>query len=241
MLSRKNKKSSLKPQKKSTKKRVLVSKTEKRRQILPVQIESIGRTSSRSVEKHTKKNWDQWIKILEDNGARHWTHQEIVAWLKKKHKLIQWWQQIVTTGFEQYIGRRIEGQNQKGEYAITTTKTLPHSQKKVWDLLNSAEGQAIWLKPLSDFNFQVGRVYETEEGVFGEVRTMKKPERVRMTWQETDWEKKTVVNIAIVSRPKEKCILVFQHDGIKNGRLKMQLKERWLSVVKGLAELLNQH
>ena len=73
------------------------------------------------------------------------SHQEIVAFLKKHHPLGPWWQQWVTSGYENAIGRRIEGQNAKGEYAVTTTKSLPFNVKAVRKTLVSDAGQAIWL------------------------------------------------------------------------------------------------
>src|SRR4051812_31302930 len=104
------------------------------------EIEKIGKVSNQSVLKGTGRGWAEWIRLLEKAGAKHWSHQEIVAFLHKKHKLGPWWNQGVTHGFELATGRRMEGQNQKGEYSIVTTKTFPLSNKKMWQLLESQEG-----------------------------------------------------------------------------------------------------
>jgi hypothetical protein len=191
----------------------------------------LNKVSSKSVHKNTGKNWDQWIKILDDAGARNLTHKEIVAFVVKKYKLSLWWRQWVTSGYEVYIGRKIEGRNDKGEYATVATKSFAVEQKKLWRFLLSPEGQKIWLKPLTPIKFHLKEPYEAEGGIFGEIRTMKAPERMRLTWQDTDWEKASVVQLLCHARPNGKTMLGFQHEKLKDARLKKQMLEHWKAVL----------
>ena len=202
-------------------------------------IEVLARVSAKSVEKGTGKNWDEWIKILTKAGAKNWDHKEIVAFLKKKHKLTGWWQQSVTIGYETHIGRRRNGSNLKGEYSLTATRTLPGSPARIWKALSSPEGIAIWLTPLSEFEIKKGATFECDGGVFGEVRTMKAPERARLTWQETDWLKPSVVQIFIVGkRDANKSILVFNHDKLREARQRDHLRARWKKALEEFHEFL---
>ncbi len=134
----------------------------------------VGRVSTESVFKATGKHWVKWIELLDKAGARSWTHAEIVAYLKKKYRLGPWWQQGVTLGFELAIGRRIEGQNLKGQYTTTITKSFTVSVAKLWTYLVSAAGQAIWFQPLSPVEIKAGAQFETQDGFYGEIRTLKK-------------------------------------------------------------------
>jgi uncharacterized protein YndB with AHSA1/START domain len=196
--------------------------------------EKVGRVTSQSVFKCTGQTWDQWVEILTNQGAASWSHKEIVAYLKKKHKLGPWWQQGVATGFEQVIGRKIEGRNEKGEYSLTAGKTFPVEAKLLWNYLFSTEGLLVWLKPLSGFQLEKGFVYETEGGVFGEVRTFKSPERLRLTWQESDGERSTVVQLYVRKRPGGKSVLWVQHEKIRDGREKTRLRAHWKQVLEDL-------
>lgn len=202
--------------------------------------ERLGRVTTQSVFKCTGKHWHEWIAILDKAGARSWTHQEIVAFLKKKYKLGPWWQQGVTSGFELAIGRRIEGQNAKGEYSLTATKSLPLGALKVWNLLLSKEGQAAWLKPLYPVTLAPGHAFETSDGFFGEVRTMKKAQRIRMTWQDPNWEKKTVLQIHLVPRPNDKSLLAFTHDEIKHLKTQSLLRARWKTATDAVLQLIKE-
>lgn len=198
------------------------------------EIKNIGRVSSASVFKHTKKNWDQWVHILDEAGARHLIHSDIAKWLQQKYKLSPWWRQIVTGCYEIHIGRRVEGQSLKGTFSLTTTKTLAVNARALWKFLWSEEGQAVWLKPLSPLRLKTKETYETEGGVFGEIRTLKNYERVRLSWSETEWDGSSIVQMLIVPRNKEKCILIFQHENLKNARLRNQLRTHWLQVVEDI-------
>lgn len=201
------------------------------------QIQNLNRTTSESLLKHTGKNWDQWIAILNKNGAFGMSHKEIVAFLHKRHKVTPWWQQIISTGFEIHIGRRQEGRNAKGELSTISTKTFYISAEKLWDLLESEQGQAVWLKPLSPFKFKTKNVFETEDGFYGEIRTMRDGERLRMSWQDPEWTKPTILQVYALPREKGKSVLVFMHDSIRETRTKARLKERWSQAVEELAAL----
>jgi hypothetical protein len=200
----------------------------------------LNKITSKSVFKCTGKNWDQWIKILDNAGAKNLSHKNIVIYLADTHKLSLWWQQLVTSSYEVHIGRRIEGQNHKGEYATALSKTMPLNQKKMWKFICSPEGQKIWLKPLSPLKILLKEQYEAEGGIFGEIRTMKAPERIRLTWQDSDWEKSTVVQVMCIPRPKEKSIFVVQHEKLKNLRLKKQLLQHWKQVFEELHKAISE-
>ena len=201
--------------------------------------ERIGRVSTDSVFKHTRRHWKDWIPLLDKAGARTWTHQEIVKYLAVKHKLSLWWQQGVAYGYEIAVGKRVEGQNVKGKYTVTATKSIPLSISKLWNFLLSDEGMKIWLKPLSPVRFVPNSMFETDDGFFGEVRTMKKNSRIRITWQDPNWEKKTVVQISLIPRPNHKSLLVVDHADIVSSKIKTQLGLRWRLVVTELQKHLS--
>lgn len=199
------------------------------------EIKKVGLVTAESVFKFTQKNWDEWIEILNKAGANNWTHKEIVAFLKKKFKLAPWWQQGVTMGYEIYTGRRVLGQNQKGRYAVTVTKTAPLSQKKLWNFLISEEGLNIWLKPMSPIVFKAKNSFEVPGEIYGEIRTLKAPTRARLTWIDQDWDKTTFVQLFLVSRKNNKCLFVFQHDNLMDARAKEKMRAYWKGVMDELS------
>lgn len=199
----------------------------------------VGRVSGESVLKGSGRDWDQWINLLQKAGAESWTHQEMVAFLKKKYKLIPWWQQGVAYGFQVATGRRADGQNLKGLYSVTATGTFPINNRELWKLLCSSEGLEAWLKPLSPFPLEVGQSYECEGGVYGEVRTMKSPVRVRLSWREEDWPKNSSVQIYVGHREGKKSMLAIMHEGLTTALQREQLRTRWKQGILDLKALLD--
>ena len=190
-------------------------------------IERIGRVTHESVLKCTGKGWSEWIALLDKAGARTSTHSELVALLKTKYKQSAWWQQAVAIGYEIHHGRRVEGRSAKGLYQLAATKTVPLAQKEAWALLASEEGLAAWLSPFAPFAWKKGAAYEVDGGVFGAVRTLKAPERLRFSWQEDTWEKPSVVQLGVHKRPGKKCMVTITHEGIPGESTKAKLRARW--------------
>ncbi|MBV2167509.1 MAG: SRPBCC domain-containing protein [Bdellovibrio sp.] len=190
-------------------------------------IEKLGTVTTESVLKATGKSWNQWIDILNKVNAQTWTHKQITDFLKRKYKLSMWWQQGVSAGYEIFIGKRIPGRTLKGDYSIIVTRTFPVDAKKLWKLISSEQGMSLWLQPLSKVQLRIGNSFETEGGAFGEIRTLRAGQRVRLTWQETDWNKSTTVQVWILPRKGDKSVLVFQHEKLVDGRLRAPLRAHW--------------
>lgn len=199
--------------------------------------DKVGKVSSTSVKKHTGKDWKVWVGLLEKAGARNMTHQEIVALLKRKYRLGPWWQQGVTLGFEIATGRRKVGQDTRGKYMVTATKSLAVDVKVIWRALLSTKGLSIWLRALAPIKIAPKNHFETKDGFFGEIRTTALNRKVRMTWQDPDWEKHTTVEVVLVARPKKRSILVFNHTGLPTEDSREQMKKRWRDAADRLALL----
>ena len=199
----------------------------------------VGKVSTESVLKCTGKNWDQWIQILRKAGADHWEHRQIVSFLKTKYRLGPWWEQGVATGFELALGKKIEGYSKANGFSMTTSRTLHVGAPEVWKFLFSEKALSIWLSPLSEFIAKPGQTFENSSGIFGEIRTLKKNSRLRMTWTEAEWEKPSILQVHLVPKGKNKMILVFQQDKLPDGRLRMQMRRHWVQVLVDLIEALD--
>lgn len=90
-------------------------------------------------------------------------------------------------------------------------------------------------------NFKViqGAVFEVTGGIFGSVRTLKKPSHMRLRWEDSDWPKKTIVQIYILSRPKDKCMFGITHEHLANPRIKERQRLYWKNVVEKLVLALS--
>src|SRR5690554_6590651 len=97
-------------------------------------------TSSEAIEKATGKTWDEWLEFFQSIGAQDLSHKEIA---QKVHQngTPGWWAQNVTVAYEQHIGRRKPGQDNKGAFMINVSRTIEAS---------TDQAQKAWLKLVKD-------------------------------------------------------------------------------------------
>lgn len=206
---------------------------------IATETQKLGGVTSASVKKHTQKDWVDWVKTLNRKGYQSKTHQNLVQILKNEFKLTPWWQQVVARGYQIAIGVRDPNATLKGTFTTTATKSLTVSAKEIFDFMCSPAGQLLWLKPLYPVNIETNETFECEGGVFGEFRTVKSPKRLRFTWIDEDWLKKSVVQIHFYSKPKNKTMIVINHNDLPTMKSKTQLHQRWRTAVDSISEALS--
>lgn len=200
-------------------------------------VTKITQITSESVKKHSGKNWDQWIALLDKAGGVALKYRGLVQVLQK-YDLTLWWVSIIATNYQIHKGVRVQGQNEKGQWLTNASKTMPISQKKMWNFMKSQEGLAVWLKPMGKFDLVKGANFEVEGGVYGELRTFKAPERMRFKWQDIEWDKHSFLHFYIAPRPKDQCVLIFTHENLPSARDRIKMKEHWVTVLSDVKQAL---
>lgn len=200
--------------------------------------QKIGSVTSDSVKKYTKKDWDQWIQILNKRSAQSFSHQNLVLLLRNEFKLTPWWQQEVARGYQIAIGIRIPQQTLKGTYTTTVTKSFTSTAKNIYLFLISEQGQNFWLKPMYPISFKAKQSFECEGEIFGEFRTITPNKKIRMTWVDSEWPHKSIVQINLYLKPKKKCMLVINHLDLPTLKAKKQMHEYWRKIVDEMAAKL---
>src|SRR5688500_291329 len=98
-----------------------------------------------AVRARTGKGWDEWLEILDADGARDLGHREIVD-LVGRHLPAEdgWWQQMVTVGYEQARGLRAKRQKPEG-FQISRSKTVAVPIARLYAAFIEPASQAEWL------------------------------------------------------------------------------------------------
>lgn len=201
-------------------------------------LDKIGNVSSGSVCKHTKKDWTEWIKVLNANLCQSWSHHEIVLLLRRRFHLTTWWQQEVARGYQIALGIRQPHQTLKGTYTTTSTKTISFPTRKVFSLLVSHEGQELWLRPLYPVKIEQGQFFECEGGIFGEFRKITLNKKLRLSWINEDWVSKSGLQVSLYPKSKGKCMLVIDHSDLPTLKAKSQMHAHWRTAVDQVAGAL---
>ena len=98
-----------------------------------------------AVRARTGKGWDEWLAVLDADGARNLSHKEIVE-LVGRHLPAEdgWWQQMVTVGYEQARGLRAKHQKPEG-FQISRSKTVAAPIARLYAAFTDPSSQAAWL------------------------------------------------------------------------------------------------
>lgn len=193
--------------------------------------------SDRAVEAATGKNWRKWNVALSKAKKERWSHQEIVAHLKTRHKLSSWWCQMVAVVFEKENRLRAPGRTASAGYEVGAQGTFIIPAKQVWNFVTSTEGFRIWLKPVPPFVLSRLREFRTRDGAIGIVRVLRPPHHLRITWQPRRWNRASTVQIRVVPTGKGKTSLRFHQEQIPNAAEREKMRKRWKDVLARFGEI----
>src|SRR5688500_2390030 len=57
-----------------------------------------------TIQARTGCTWERWVWVLDEAGAREWSHRAIAEHVRQHYKTPMWWTQAVTVGYERIRG-----------------------------------------------------------------------------------------------------------------------------------------
>jgi len=172
--------------------------------------------SDEAVAAKTGRNWRQWFAILDREGARKKSHQEIVAVLSKKCDVGSWWQQMVAVSYEQAKGLRARHEKPEG-FQITRSKTIAATVGDVFEAWGNTRKRAQWL-PGSRLT----------------IRKATENKSLRITWGDG-----TMIEVGFFSKGAGKTQIAVQHGKLATARAAAAQKLFWGDALDRLAQLVS--
>jgi hypothetical protein len=169
-----------------------------------------GVTAS-AVKKATRRDWADWITVLDAAGAKSWPHAEIALWLHQKHHIPDWWCQQVTVGYEQATGRRVKHQTEDG-FKVSVSKTLVAPVAAAFEAWRDPVIRERWLPrtPLS-------------------VRKATPHKSIRIRWAD-----ETSVSVNFWPKGPLKCQVVPEHSKLPSAAAAEEMKAYWNAQLEAL-------
>lgn len=177
----------------------------------------------KAVERATNRTWEEWLHYMEGIDAKNLSHYEIASKLLEeldgKIENIGWWAQSVTVAYEQYIGRRIPGQQSDGNFQTSVSKSTALGMQELMDKWErfAAEDQ------------------EVSDLIVGEVRVSGTEKRI--TWRTKGHDD---VSIRITSEPKKNgtASIIANLMDLQTHELNIEAKSKWASILERFLETL---
>lgn len=190
-------------------------------------------TSGAAVRNATGRDWNAWLKTLDEAGARDWTHRQIVAWLAREADLSGWWQQQVTVGYEKMTGKRVLGETADAGFQVGVRRTYPFDADALWRRLTAPDAVAIWLGGKAELG--VGAAYENR-AASGELRVVKERDRIRFT-RAVGTGPASTVQLALTQTGPAKTSITFHHEKLADADEREAMRAHWKAVADRLQEM----
>jgi uncharacterized protein YndB with AHSA1/START domain len=133
------------------------------------------------------------------------------------------------------------GRTRDAGWQIGVSKTLDHSVETVWSFITSPAGVAIWLGENVTVSPERGVGYETAAGVRGETRGFRELDRIRLTWQPTDWTHDTTLQLVVTSAGAGRARLGVHQERLADATEREQQRKHWQAVVNALVAALDSY
>lgn len=101
--------------------------------------------SDASIRRATGRGFRDWLRILDEWGAKDRKHGEIATYLMEEHGVPGWWAQTVTVGWERARGVRQKYQTASG-FQVSVSKTLPVEVGALYRAFTDARRRNRWLE-----------------------------------------------------------------------------------------------
>jgi len=173
------------------------------------------KVSDEAVQKATGKTWAQWFTLLDKAGARKMGHKDIAAYLHNEVGVPHWWSQMVTVGYEQERGLRVQHQRCDG-FSISGSKTVAASVDRLFEAFHDPKVCRRWL----------------EDTAF--VRKATPGKSLRITWSDGT----TSVEVNLYAKGASKSQVSVQHSKLTDAKEAQRLKAYWTAALDRLKQYL---
>lgn len=137
--------------------------------------------------------------------------------------------------------KRPTGKTKDAGWQIGVSRTIAADLDTAWDYLISPQGLATWLGTGVETPPGTGQMYRTNDGTTGEIRSVRKRDRVRLTWQPADRRKPATVQIALTSAATG-CTFRFHTERLDSTEEREAMRAHWRTIADIVeSELTGDH
>jgi hypothetical protein len=169
-----------------------------------------------AVAAKTGRTWEEWLRVLDADGAAAMPHRDIAALIHDKHGVGSWWTQMVTVGYERMKGLRDRGQRRGGAYEAGKSRTFNVPLNSLFDAWADEATRRRWLV-----------------GVQPTVRTATARKSVRLQWPDG-----TIVVVGFTAKGDAKSAVAVVHTKLRDKSAADRARKDWADRLDTLAAFL---
>lgn len=122
-------------------------------------------------------------------------------------------------------------------WQVGVSRTIGAPIAEVWEHLLGA-GRSTWLGP-GGYELRVGQAYLTSDGTTGEVRSLRRLDRVRLTRRLAGQAHDTTLQVALRAIAVDKTMLRFHSERLRSPAEREEQRAHWAAVLLALLQQLD--
>ena len=130
------------------------------------------------------------------------------------------------------------GKTKSQGWEIGLRRTFPIAPERAWELLTTQPGLGCWLGHGVEADFQPGTAFTTDENTVGKIRSYSAGELIRLTWQPSDWNFASTLQIRVLPA-RTGATLSFHQEKLQTGAQREAMRRHWLAVMDQLGKLID--
>lgn len=131
------------------------------------------------------------------------------------------------------------GLTRDNDWQIGVRRTLPYPAATIWDVLVSDSGRERWLGPGAALPTEPRTAYRTSNRTTGEVRSYDPGRLIRLTWQPSDWDTASTLQIRLIAAPNGTTLSIHQ-ERLDSAERRTAMRSHWSEVIDRLEAILTE-
>jgi hypothetical protein len=116
-------------------------------------------------------------------------------------------------------------------------RTFAITPGEAWEMLFTQPILGQWLDSNADIPFQKNDAYTTRSGITIQVTSVTTGKVIRMKWQQAPDTDTSTLQIRVIPA-KEKTIIAFHHEWLKDGAERLKMNDYWKRVLDKIGETI---
>ncbi|HEY4269287.1 MAG TPA: SRPBCC domain-containing protein [Galbitalea sp.] len=130
------------------------------------------------------------------------------------------------------------GRTKDAGWEVGVRVTVAAPVEDVWDFL-LGDGLGIWLgHTQTDLRFEKGAEYVTVDGVRGHIRSYTPEQRIRMSWQPTEWDHDSILQVSVKEAASGGTTIGFHQERLAGRDERKVMLGHWKTVTAELGTAL---
>lgn len=186
-----------------------------------------GNLFRKDIKAETGREWEDWIRVLDEDNAATYSHDGLTAYLQEVHTASDKWAPLIAAMYGQKLGRKPVGQTAAVGFNIGVRKTAAIPKERIWSYLLSPAGLKLWIGDIFSLPLVVGSEFKSNDGTTGKLGVVKPYEKLRMSWQRKDWDKPSTLQIYLLSPSKGKTTVSFHQEKLEDLYMREMMRLHW--------------